>query len=92
MLVADHLMQNDLKKLFEKQPLNQKTQKLIAIFLQINATSTELKNIIKYLSFNGFKNKEELKIIDNSLEQIYITLMSEIPVIRREIHKKISDE
>lgn len=92
MLVADYLMQDDLKKLFEKQPLNQKTKKIIANFLQINAACIELKNIIKYLSFNGFKNKEELKLIDNSLEQIYITLMSEIPTIQREIHKKISDE
>lgn len=85
MLVADYLMQNDLKKLFEKQPLNQKTEKLIAVFLQINAACIELRNIIKYLGFNGFENKDELKLIDNSLEQIYITLMTEIPAIRREI-------
>lgn len=85
MLVADYLMQNDLKQLFEKQPLNQKTKKLIANFLQINAACTELRNIIKYLSFNGFENKDELKLIDTSLEQIYITLMTEIPAIKREI-------
>lgn len=92
MLVANYLMRDDLKKLFEKQPLNQKTKKLIDTFLQINAACTELENIIKYLSFNGFENKKELKIIDNSLEQIYITLMTELPAIKKEIHKKISNE
>lgn len=85
MLVADYLMQNDLKQLFEKQSLDQNIKKLIAVFLQINVACTELRNIIKYLSFNGFENKKELKIIDNSLEQIYITLMTEIPTIKREI-------